>query len=59
VSTQEPTQQPSPGTRQGRGGLGALTAEGIDQPPAPGVRRDDPRATAAERACGQRGEGGR
>jgi hypothetical protein len=30
-----------------------ITAEGIDQPPAPGVRRDDPRATAAEQACAQ------
>jgi hypothetical protein len=36
-----------------------ITAEGIDQPPAPGVRRDDPRAPAAERVCGQHGEGGK
>jgi hypothetical protein len=28
-----------------------LTAEGIDQPPAPGVRRDDPKQKAAEQAC--------
>jgi hypothetical protein len=37
-----------------------VTAEGIDQPPAPGMRRDDPRATAAEQACTQqRGPGGK
>jgi hypothetical protein len=36
-----------------------ITAEGIDQPPAPGVRRDDPRAIAAEQACAQRGGGGK
>jgi hypothetical protein len=30
-----------------------ITAEGIDQPPAPGVRRDDPKQKAAERACAQ------
>ena len=35
-----------------------VTAEGIDQPPAPGVPRDDPRATAAEQACTQQGGGG-
>jgi hypothetical protein len=28
-----------------------ITAEGIDQPPAPGVHRDDPKAIAAEQAC--------
>jgi hypothetical protein len=36
-----------------------ITAEGIDQPPAPGVRRDDLRAIAAEQACAQRGGGGK
>jgi hypothetical protein len=28
-----------------------ITAKGIDQPPAPGVHRDDPRQQAAEQAC--------
>jgi hypothetical protein len=36
-----------------------ITAEGIDQPPAPGIHRDDPRATAAEQACSPRGGGGK
>jgi hypothetical protein len=36
-----------------------ITAEGIDQPPAPGVHRDDPRLTAAEQACAQGGKGGK
>jgi hypothetical protein len=36
-----------------------ITAEGIDQPPAPGVHRDDPRQKAAEQACSQRGGGGK
>jgi hypothetical protein len=30
-----------------------ITAEGIDQPPAPGVHRDDPKQKAAEQACAQ------
>jgi hypothetical protein len=36
-----------------------ITAEGIDQPPAPGVHRDDPRATAAEQACSPSRGGGK
>jgi hypothetical protein len=28
-----------------------VSAEGIDQPPAPGVLWDDPRQQAAEQAC--------
>jgi hypothetical protein len=36
-----------------------VTAEGIDQPPAPGMHRDDPRQKAAEQACSQRRGGGK
>jgi hypothetical protein len=36
-----------------------ITAEGIDQPPAPGVHRDDPRQKAAEQACSPRRGGGK
>jgi hypothetical protein len=36
-----------------------VTAEGIDQPPAPGMHRNDPRQQAAERACSPRGGGGK
>jgi hypothetical protein len=36
-----------------------ITAEGIDQQLPPGMRRDDPRVIAAERACAQRGGGGK
>ena len=36
-----------------------ITAEVIEQPSAPGVRKDDPRAIAAEQACLQRGGNGK
>jgi hypothetical protein len=36
-----------------------VTVEGIDQPPAPGMHRDDPRQRAAEQACSQRRGGGK
>jgi hypothetical protein len=36
-----------------------ITAEGIDQQGPPGMRKDDPRVTAAEQACAQRGGGGK
>jgi hypothetical protein len=36
-----------------------ITPEGITQPPLPGMSRNDPRLEAAERACGQRGGGGK
>jgi hypothetical protein len=36
-----------------------ITAEGIDQQSPPGMRRDDPRLTAAEQACAQPSKGGK
>jgi hypothetical protein len=36
-----------------------ITADGIDQQSPPGMRRDDPRLTAAQQACAQRGGGGK
>jgi hypothetical protein len=36
-----------------------ITADDIDQQLPPGMRRDDPRLTAAEQACAQGGKGGK
>jgi hypothetical protein len=36
-----------------------ITADGIDQQSPPGMRRDDPRLTAAEQACAQPSKGGK
>jgi hypothetical protein len=36
-----------------------ITADDIDQQSPPGMRTDDPRLTAAEQACAQRGGGGK
>jgi hypothetical protein len=36
-----------------------ITADDVDQQGPPGMRKDDPRLTAAEQACAQRGKGGK